>query len=139
MQTATRSLTRTAGRIEMVAKTQNMAWMRGDTAHIGIRIINITPDELTFSVKRYKADRQYVIQKTLGNGIEPTVPKQGDPAGALRYIVTIDPEDTEELASGGYYYDLEAIINGDVLTLLIGEVTIAPDVTRHLEGTEAGT
>ena len=118
----------------MVAKTHNMTLMRGDTARIGVSIKGLTgtPDALTFSVKRYKTDTEYIIHKTLDSGIEPKTVQTG-----LRYVVTIDPADTEELAAAGYCYDLEAVINGDVITLLTGDIQLAADVTRHT-GEEAG-
>lgn len=118
----------------MIAKTHNMVLMRGDTARIGISIKGLsgTPEALTFSVKRYKADSEYIIHKTLDSGIEPEAAQTG-----LRYVVTVDPADTEELAAAGYCYDLEAVINGDVITLLTGDIQIVADVTRH-NGEEAG-
>lgn len=118
----------------MIAKTHNMQWMRGDTTRIGISISGLDgePDELTFSVKKYKTDTEYIIRKTLSNGIEPETAEEG-----LRYIVTIETADTEELVPSAYSYDLEAIINGDTITLLTGSITIAADVTRH-NGEEAG-
>ena len=114
----------------MIAKTQNMTLMRGDTARIGIGIKGLdgTPEAVTFSVKKLMVDKAYIFQKTLESGIEPEQVQTG-----LRYVVTIEPEDTEPLIPASYYYDLEVIINGDVVTLLVGEIALRADVTRHLE------
>lgn len=118
----------------MVAKTHDMQWMRGDTTRIGVSIKGLSgePDELTFSAKHYKSDAEYIIRKTLGSGIEPETAETG-----LRYVITIEAADTEELMASSYCYDLEAIINGDTITLLTGKITLTADVTRH-NGEEAG-
>lgn len=118
----------------MVTKTLNLEWTRGDTQPLGIKVKGGTPDEINFSVKRDYKDIDYIIQKTLENGIVPADPKQGDPEGLLRYILTVDPADTEGLSSGMYCYDLEMVINGTVGTMYRGNITLDPDVTRHLTG-----
>ena len=121
----------------MRTKIVNMCLMRGDTAHIGITIKGLenAPDAITFSVKQYKGDSTYVFQKTLEDGIEPEEIEQvqgEEPSTDLRYIITIEPEDTERLKSRVYCYDCEFIINGDVMTLLAGDLNLVADVTRHL-------
>ena len=46
------------------------------------------------------------------------------------YIVRIAPEDTKNLETGMYYYDLQIELNGDVFTVLNGALKIESDVTR---------
>ena len=48
----------------------------------------------------------------------------------LYYIVRIAPEDTKNLETGMYYYDLSIELNGDVFTILNGALKIESDVTR---------
>ena len=48
----------------------------------------------------------------------------------LYYIVRIAPEDTKNLETGMYYYDLQIELNGDVFTILNGALKIGSDVTR---------
>lgn len=114
----------------MVAKIQNLRIMRGDTTRIGITIKGLdgVPEALSFSCKQSPAFTSYTFQKTLDDGIDVEQSEEGQ-----RYIVTISPEDTQRRASGTYRYDFEAIINGDIITLLYGNLDIVADVTQHLE------
>ena len=109
----------------MIAKVHDMQWMRGDTTRIGISIAGLdgTPDALTFSVKKYKTDTEYIIRKTLSNGIEPETAEEG-----LRYVVTIEPADTDELEFGEYYFDIQVTANG-VKQTTCGTLRIEREVT----------
>ena len=48
----------------------------------------------------------------------------------LYYVVRVAPEDTKNLETGMYYYDLSIELNGDVFTILNGSLKIESDVTR---------
>lgn len=108
-------------------KEINLSMVRGDTTRIGVTLNNAetAPDEIIFSVKENKSRRSYLLQKTLGSGIEPD-------AGAedMRYIITIDPVDTASLPGGRYCYDIEVHINGDTITPVEGDFILTEDVTR---------
>lgn len=113
----------------MVAKNVNLKIMRGDTYTIGIRIKGLgqVPDSVYFSCKRNFEDQEYLFQKSLSDGI--SVENLQD---SIRYAVKIAPNDTKNaLAPQRYQYDLEATINGDVVTLLTGRLELVPDVTKH--------
>lgn len=111
----------------MQTKIIPLTLMRGDSRYIGITLkhAEFAPEEIYFSVKENKSRRSYLLQKSLGSGIEPD-------AGAedLRYIITIDPADTASLAGGRYCYDIEVHINGDVITPVEGDFILTEDVTR---------
>lgn len=57
----------------MQTKTIPLTLMRGDTRYIGITLKHAddTPEEIYFSVKENKSRRSYLLQKSLGSGIEP--------------------------------------------------------------------
>ena len=116
-----------------MTKNVDITMVRGDTCRVGINVRGAeggTVSALYFSVKQFLQDTDYLIQKSLGNGIEPDSTDEG-----IRYIVTILPEDTEGLqAQRNYVYDIEATVNGDVITPVIGHLAIVGDVTRHLTG-----
>lgn len=108
-------------------KEINLSMVRGDTTRIGVTLNNAetAPDEIIFSVKESKDRRTYVIQKSLGNGIEHDTSATG-----LRYIIEIEPADTSALRGGRYCYDIEVHINGDVITPAMGGLMMTEDVTR---------
>ena len=92
---------------------------RGDTNIITIGKLTINgeerqPDSGILSVKKSLNDTEYTFQAEL-------VDKE----------FAITPALTEELAAGVYVYDIELIIDGNVVTVLKGTMQIEADVTRH--------
>ncbi len=99
--------------------------VRGDTLAFGVEIEGLGQDLDTcyFSCKTDPSDTNYVFQKSLDDGI--TVVEQG------KYRVRVAPDDTENLNTGKYFYDLEIGINGDIYTVLRGKLEIVYDITRE--------
>ena len=76
-----------------------------------------------------KDDSEILVEKSLGNGISLV---EYDAENDIRkYIIRVAPDDTKDLQSGTYYYDLEVGLNGDVFTVMKGTFTIEQDSTRH--------
>ena len=95
---------------------------KGDTFYLGCELVDFDGTELTaayFTVKAQKEDANYVFQKSLDNGIT------WEDETKLR--VRVAPEDTDELATGWYYYGLELHANNDVSTVLKGPFHITWD------------
>lgn len=99
--------------------------VRGDTLAFGVEIEGLGQnlDTCYFSCKTDPSDTNYVFQKSLDDGI--TVVEQG------KYRVRVAPDDTENLNTGKYFYDLEIGINGDIYTVLRGKLEIVYDITRE--------
>lgn len=104
----------------------NLAMIRGDTFAFGVEIegLNQQLESAYFSCKLSAKDQEYIFQKTLGNGI--SMVEMG------KYRVRVAPEDTVNLACKSYRYDLQIGVNGDVFTVLKGELTISDDITREI-------
>ena len=106
---------------------QNLSMTRGDTGSFNLQFVNYDGDlendmqSMIFTVKENVDSGTAVFQKTLGSGIS----KVNDGLDVVR----IAPADTEDLALGYYYYDLEIRINGDAFTVLKGVIEITYDVT----------
>ena len=47
----------------------------------------------------------------------------------MYYVVRIAPEDTKDVETGHYFYDMQIEINGDVFTILIGALKIRNGIT----------
>lgn len=104
----------------------NLAMIRGDTYAFGVEIEDLDQELETayFSCKETASDEDYIFQKTLNDGI--SLVETG------KYRVRIAPEDTVNLKAKSYRYDLQIGVNGDIYTVLKGELNIAEDITREV-------
>ena len=103
---------------------ENLTMVRGDTLAFGFELDGVTTaNAVYFSVKKTLFDTEYILQKTIGNGIVKI--EDG------KYSVRVAPSDTHDLEVGTYYYDLQIDVNGDVFTVLYGTLEIIADITRE--------
>ncbi len=103
--------------------TYNIKMVKGDTESFGFEVTGIDSlDTAFFSCKRNSQDANYLFQKSLGAGITQSAES--------RYIVRIAPEDTQSLAPGQYWYDLEIGKDGDIFTILRGVLELVPEITE---------
>lgn len=77
-------------------------------------------NKIYFSVKKSDQDNDVIIQKTIE---DMTFDEQG------YYHFTIEPTDTNNLKYGTYCYDIERIVEGDVLTIAMGKFQITSEIT----------
>lgn len=82
-------------------------------------------DKAWWTIKERMNDRKFVVQKTLGNGVEQ-VDTNDD---RFIYTFALYPEDTENLTSGEYVYDIRVKINDSKFTVMHGNMTILPSIT----------
>ena len=73
-------------------------------------------------------DSEALFVKSLNNGI--TQVEYDQEKDIRKYSVRIAPEDTEELQSGTYHYDLEIGVNDDIFTVMKGKFIIVQDSSR---------
>ena len=99
----------------------NMA--RGDTLSFGLEFEGLGQnlDSAYFTVKKNALDEEPIFQKSLNDGIS----KVED----YKYIVRIAPEDTATLDAGQYAFDVQVSANGDVYTIMLGNLILSQDVT----------
>jgi len=104
---------------------EHIKMIRGDTLAFGFEVEGIAElDAVYFSVKKTKNEDEYILQKTLNNGVEKI--EDG------KYSVRVAPADTHDLEAGIYYYDLQIVKNGDIFTVLYGTLIIETDITREV-------
>lgn len=108
----------------------NLEMIRGDTLSFAFEVeFDEAPQKLQkadFTCKMSLDDDANIFRKSIGSGIN--FAKQD--GTKLYYIVRVAPEDTKDLETGMYYYDLSIELNGDVFTILDGALKIEGDVTR---------
>lgn len=106
----------------------SLTMVRGDSMSFNLVLDGVeTLDSAFFSVKKSLEATEYILQKSIGDGItkQEGVGDQGDGL----YCVRIAPEDTENIEAGNYYYDCQISVDGDVFTVLRGILKIEQDVT----------
>lgn len=83
-------------------------------------------DIIYFSVKENLSDKDYIIQKTLNNGIEYKEQEN-------KYYITFNYDDTKNLAIGStYIYDLTIYYNKNKpVQKIYGNIKIGPKVTLN--------
>lgn len=104
---------------------RDISMVKGDTMTFGFQIQGLEgqrPDEIHFTCKQDLEDENYIFERTLDNGV--SFRDYDQETDTLTYGVRVPPEATEDLQDGLYYYDLQLDINGDVLTLMKGRLTI---------------
>lgn len=107
----------------------NLEMIKGDTLSFAVEIeFDDKPQELEkafFTCKNNLDDDDVVFQKTLGKGI--TFSKQE--RNKMYYVVRIAPEDTKDIESGHYFYDMQIELNSDVFTILTGALKVRHGIT----------
>lgn len=107
-----------------------MKMIRGDTFEFRFQrqtsdkqIITNKPDKMFFTLKTNTYTNNFLFQKSLQDN---TISYDED---THYYNITIDPEDTNGLRYGKYYYDIEIINKGKVKTIAKGILEIEDEVT----------
>lgn len=103
---------------------------RGDTFEFRFQrknqnqeVITEKPDKMYFTVKENDRTEDYLFQKRLDNN---TISYD---EVSYYYNITIEPEDTDSLSYGTYYYDIEIITNNKVKTIAKGQLSVTSEIT----------
>lgn len=112
---------------------KDLKLIRGDTWEIALKLQNSETketiilgegDRLYFTIKNSYVSDEFLIQKTLGNGIT----KKDD----NKYHIIIEPEENSKLLYKDYVYDIEIKIGSEVIktkTVKRGILTVDYEVT----------
>lgn len=108
---------------------QDIEIVRGDSLNFAFELRGlqgVTP-AITFTCKdHYEGDIKFIA--TNESGI--TLDDYDEVTDTATYSVRVAPEQTFNLDLTRYYYDLEASVDDDVITLMRGRLTLVYDVTR---------
>lgn len=110
---------------------RDISMVKGDTMSFGFQIQGLgdqRPDEIHFTCKQDLEDENYVFERTLDNGV--SFRGYDQETDTLTYGVRVPPAATADIQEGLYYYDLQLDINGDILTLMKGRLTIEWQTTH---------
>nr|DAO17350.1 MAG TPA: hypothetical protein [Caudoviricetes sp.] len=107
----------------------NLEMIKGDTLSFAVEIeFDDKPQELEkafFTCKRNLDDGDVVFQKTLEDGISFRKQERNK----MYYVVRIAPEDTNDIETGHYFYDMQIELNSDVFTILTGALKVRYGIT----------
>lgn len=102
----------------------NLNMVKGDTLCFGAKVKGVEMlNNVWFSCKKSINDENYVFQKSLNGGI--------DLIEDTTYRIRVAPEDTREVETGTYYYDLQISRYEDIYTILQGTLTINQEITKE--------
>lgn len=108
---------------------EKLEMIRGDTLNLKFQrktenqeVIFENVDEMFMTFKKNRETKKSLIQKRLNHGITYD-------SETGYYHVVINPEDTDNLSYGKYYFDVEITKNNIVKTILLGTLQINKEVT----------
>ena len=105
--------------------------VKGDTFSCAMTIENLGQeiDTAYFTCRDSLNDNsEALFVKSLNNGISQV--EYDDENDIRKYAIRIDPNDTKDLQSGTFYYDLEIGVNSDIFTIMKGKFIIEQDSSR---------
>lgn len=110
--------------------TQNIEMVRGDTLAFNFQLKGLGNDtaNIYFTCKENYEDEDALFVSYNDHGIE--IVDYDSVNDITTFAVVVVPNQTKELDLARYYYDLEARIGNNVLTLMRGRLTLLYDVTR---------
>jgi hypothetical protein len=109
----------------MTPSSYNLSMVRGDSFAFDLRLTDFDGviTDIAFTAKKRAKDTEAVIAKTFSDGV--TKISEGV------YRVRVAPQDTSNVEAGRYMYDIQVTMGEDVITPLIGYITIVQDVTGN--------
>lgn len=108
--------------------------VKGDTYSSSLTVENLGQDidSAYFTCRDNLNDNSNILfQKSLNNGI--SMVEYDEENDIRKYAIRIAPEDTKDIQSGTYYYDLQVKVTNDVFTIMKGKFIIEQDCTREEE------
>lgn len=105
--------------------------IRGDTysSCITVEGLKQAPDRIDFICKENLNDEATILfEKNINSGVSLIEYEEED--DIYKYALRIDPEDTQDIQAGTYYYDLKIEVNSDVFTIMRGRFIVEQNCGR---------
>lgn len=109
---------------------RDLTMIKGDTLSFGFQIQGLgetAPTSIDFTCKNTPEDSEALFALSLNDGI--VLRSYDAEEDVYTYGVRIPPSMTEDLDTGRYFYDLQLTANDDILTLMIGRLTLEHQIT----------
>ena len=109
---------------------RDISMIRGDTMSFAFQVKGLEgqrPTDIKFTCKETIEDVDPLFICILGESISEI---SYDPdKDLLTYRVRVRPYQTAELELGRFFYDLELTVNGDIITLMTGRLSLEAEIT----------
>lgn len=109
---------------------RDISMIRGDTMSFAFQVKGLEgqrPTDIKFTCKETIEDVDPLFICILGESISEI---SYDPdKDLLTYRVRVRPYQTAELELGRFFYDLELKVNGDIITLMTGRLSLESEIT----------
>lgn len=110
---------------------RDIAMVRGDTMSFAFQLKGLEgqiPDQVVFCCKEDLEDTDCMFKVSTADTID--LRSYDSDNDILTYTVRIPPYKTANQPLGRFFYDLGVMVNGDVITLMIGRLSIEFEVYR---------
>lgn len=110
---------------------RDIAMVRGDTMSFAFQLKGLEgqrPEDVVFCCKENLEDTNCLFKVSLSDTID--LRDYDSESDTLTYTVRIPPYKTSNIPLGRFFYDLGVIVNGDVITLMIGRISVEYEVYR---------
>lgn len=111
---------------------RDIAMVRGDTMSFAFQLKGLEgqiPDQVVFCCKEDLEDTDCMFKVSTADTID--LRSYDSDNDILTYTVRIPPYKTANQPLGRFFYDLGVMVNGDVITLMIGRLSIEFEVYRY--------
>ena len=109
---------------------RDIVMIKNDTLSFGFQVQGLEgqiPSNIVFTCKETPESAKALFTVSLANHIQE---RSYDSETDIRtYVLRIPPELTEKVELGRYFYDIQFTVNYDILTLMIGRLTVSYQVT----------
>lgn len=99
----------------------DITMIKGDTLAFNFQIEGATPTEIIFTCKENPEDTDVIFEQSLSGG---GINLQSSVDGVLTYSVRVRPDQTAEIDTARYYYDLQMDTDTEVITLMKGRLIV---------------
>lgn len=109
---------------------RDISMIRGDTMSFAFQVKGLEgqrPTDIKFTCKETIEDVDPLFICILGESI--TEISYDPDKDLLTYRVRVRPYQTAELELGRFFYDLELTVNGDIITLMTGRLSLESEIT----------
>ena len=110
---------------------RDIAMVRGDTMSFAFQLKGLEgqrPEDVVFCCKENLEDTDCLFKVSLSDTID--LRDYDSESDTLTYTVRIPPYKTSNIPLGRFFYDLGVMVNGDVITLMIGSISVEYEVYR---------
>ncbi len=113
---------------------KDIEYTRGNSYVLDVRIKGISKiDKIYMTIKKSADDDDYILQKSLNNGIEEIKHEEEQEVPICEFRIKITPDETENfIINYNYGYDIKIIVGDIKKTIVIGDFKMTKNYTKKI-------